>query len=340
VEIQAMTYGYKRNTLIDNIIYYDYYITNRSANNYHNFRLAQWSDVDLGYSLDDYIGFDSAHRMGICYNGTGDDGASGGYPANSFGRHIPVVGLTMIVVPGDAGTTFAPLGNFDYYNNDASILGNPTNDTQYNYYLRSKLRDGSHFTNDFAGRGIVANGHGAGPDCSYVFPGDPSDTAAWSECNCNNIAGDRKFILTTSDFNLNAGATEHVVMALVATKPDTLNGCPTTTFAGIKSVADTARYNYFNPPLPLPPNAVSIAAVNKDIVVYPSPAHDVLYIEDKTGGNEAAINIMNTIGQPINISIHKTGHKYEADISSLSAGMYLMNYRNQSGQQVFKFIKE
>jgi hypothetical protein len=51
VEVQAMAYAYKRGTLIDNVVYYDYTLVNRSANDYHDFRLALWDDVNLGCYL-------------------------------------------------------------------------------------------------------------------------------------------------------------------------------------------------------------------------------------------------------------------------------------------------
>ena len=59
VEIHAMAFAYNRGTLIDNVVYFDYTVTNKSANNYSNFRLALFDDIDLGYYQDDFIGYDS-----------------------------------------------------------------------------------------------------------------------------------------------------------------------------------------------------------------------------------------------------------------------------------------
>ena len=335
LEIHAMAYGYKRGTLIDNVIYYDYYITNKSANTYHNFRFGQFDDVDLGYYLDDYIGFDSSHRMGICYNGSSDDGIGGGHPVNSYGTHIPMVGLTMLVLPGDGGTLKVPAGTFDYYNNDASIIGNPDVDTQYNNYMRSRLRNGDPFTNDFTGRGIPSKAYGSGPVTSYVFTGDPSDTTQWSECNCSNNPGDRRFIITSSDFTFPAGSIQHVAMALVTTNPDTLNACPGASFDSIKIVADTAWANYINV------TEVKPITTNTGIRIYPNPAHNQIVIE--TSGlatGEESITFYNIIGQKLAVTISGSGNKKVADLSGLPNGIYLVVYNNGTIQKTVKVIKE
>ena len=340
IEVQTLAFAYNRGTLIDNVIYYNYRIINRGANTYTNFRIGQFADLDLGYYMDDYIGFDSSHRMGVNYNGNNDDGGIAGSPLNSYGYQIPIAGVTMIKCPGDAGTNYVPAGNFDYYNNDNSIIGNPFNDSQYNYYLRSQIKTGEHFTNDFAGAGIPSTGYGTGPNTNYVYPGDPADSTQWSECVSGNPPGDRRFIVTTNDFTLYPGAINDLVFALVTTDPDSLNGCPSAGFAGIKTVADTAWGDYYNPPAPLP-TAVSNVSLNNTINIYPNPAHDRLYIECTGQQNgDAVISIYNTLGQLINVAVTTNGHTSTADIGQLPAGVYYVQYRNGNEQKNAKFIKD
>ena len=337
VEIHAMAYAYHRGTLIDNVVYYDYNIANKSSNNYHNFRFSMFDDIDLGYGFDDYIGFDSTWRLGICYNGTSDDGASAGHPANSYGTHVPVVGLTMIVLPGDIGTSYVPVGSFTYYNNDSSFSGNPYIDSQFNNYMRGKLMNGQHFTDDFVGPHIPSVAYGTGPNCNYVYPGNPADSTQWSECICNDAPYDRRFILSSNDFTLNAGSTQHIVMALVTTDTGA-GGCPLVDFTGIKIVADTAWNIYHNPLLPL---RLSSTTNTTAINIYPNPAHDKLYIENASQNmDDATITIYNTIGQAINVPINKNGQKLELDISHLPTGLYYALCNNGNAQTRTKFLKE
>lgn len=296
--------------------------------------MSLFDDIDLGYYLDDYIGFDSTRRMGVCYNATNDDGATGGHPANSYGLKPPQSAITMIVLPGDVGTTYVPVGNFVYFNNDFSVIGNPTHDTQFNYYMRGRLKNGVHFHNDFTGPGSPSTGMGPGPDCNYVFPMDPSNNTGWSECATNNNPGDRRFIISSNDFTLNAGSSQKVVLGLVVA--DTVGGCGSTNFNEIKAVADTAWHNYFNPPSPLPPNLTN--NVTKSVTnIYPNPAANKLFVEDDKYGT---ITIYNTLGQVCIAGISKTGKKCEIDISSLPAGCYYVLYKNNDSQVSSMFVKQ
>jgi len=330
VVIRAMTYGYNRGTLIDNVVYYEYTITNYSPNNYNNFRMAIWDDEEVGYYLDDYIGFDSVHRMGIGYNATNDDGLPLGHPHNTYGMNPPMVGVTMIELPGDAGTSYIPAGSFMFYNNDYSIIGNPTNDTQYNYYMRSQWRDGTHLKHDPVTGSMVV-----GPDCNYAFTGDPSDTAGWSECAMNNSPGDRRFILASNDFTLNAGETKKIVWAIVVA--DSAGGCGQTNFTKIKTVADTAWYIYHNP---LPPHPAGVSALSEgSIKIYPNPANDKLFIADPGNKNDKAeVVIVNTLGQKITVPFDQKEHML--DVSNLPTGVYHLLYSTPGIEKATTFLKQ
>ena len=334
VEIHAMAYAYNRGTLIDNVIYFDYNIINRSPNTYNNTRIGLWDDIDLGWYYDDYIGFDSSHRMGIQYNGNNNDGGGGGSPVNSYGTHVPMVGMTMIVLPGDSGTTYVPAGSFVYYNNDASIIGGAALDTQDNYSLRGKSWNGTSIANY-----MPATNHCRDHDTNqfYCFTGDPSDAGQCSECVLNNNPGDRRFILASNDFSLNSGNSRHIVIALVTTNPDTLNGCPGASFDNIKTVADTAWANYYNPP---PQTAVKNISINNSISIYPNPAFNELYIVNSNSTGDEYIAIYNSLGQKIYLPITKKNTGDIIDVSSLPPALYYIVYRKDHVQKTAKFIKE
>jgi hypothetical protein len=329
VEVKTLAYAYSRGTLIDNVIFYEYTVTNRSANNYTNFRLGQFADMDLGAAFNDYVGFDSVHRMGIVYNGQPNDSV--------YGNNMPIAGITMIILPGDTATSYVPAGSFLYYNNDASVIGNPVGDTQYNYYLRASTRAGTHITNDYTAAGVPTVGYGSGPSTNYVYPGDPSDLTKWSECSSGNTPGDRRFVITSNDFTLPAGATRRVVMALVTTNLDTNNACGKPVhFTDIITVADTAWKTFFTP---LPPMGVNNEPVIANIKIYPNPAHDRLYVETTETATEETITVYNNMGQIIVMPFSKSGNRYECNLNGMPAGIYHMVYRNSGGYKASTFIK-
>ena len=334
VEVHVLNYGYHRNTMIDNVVYYDYTIVNRSAHNYHNFRFAQWADMDLGYYLDDFIGFDSSHRMGIIYNGTSNDGAGMTTSINAYGTHIPIAAVSMVRMPDDASGVYPAVGSFTYYNNDNSIIGNPSTDSEYNNYMRATLRDGSHFTNDFAGGGITSKGYGSGPNTNYVFTGDPANSTQWSECVCNNTPGDRRFIITSNDMTLSAGTELTITMALITTWPDSLNACPDVSFDSIRQYADTAWTVFHNST----PALVPTQNTGTDgFVLYPNPSNDWIEIAgNRLFTYENSLTVCNTLGQTFVLPVVSLGGKIRVQTAMLAPGCYrILSADQKSGSLTF-----
>lgn len=304
-EVHVLAYAFSRNTLIDYVVYYEYTVVNRSANNYHDLRLALRNDGDLGHYNDDFMAFDSARRMGIIYNATNDDGLSAGHPENSYGLNPPAMGVTFISMPGDAAGSYVPLGSFTYYNNDWSIIGNPTVDTEYNNYMRSKIRSGAAFT---------------------APPG-------WDECTAGNTPGDRREIMSTNDITLNAGAKFKVVMALVV--DSSAGGCPVVNFNGIKTVADTA-WNVYHTEVGIR----SVAARYGDMRVYPNPAKDRLYIDIGSAASEALVSICNAMGQMVYTGKYTAAMRNGMPVGDLAPGMYVVSFTASSGSGHAVFVKQ
>ncbi len=331
VEVHTMAYAYKRGTLVDNIILYEYSIINKSPNTYTNFRIGQFADMDLGTYSDDYIGFDSAHRMGYTYNGAAIDGV--------YGANMPVAGVTMIVLPGDAYPAYVPAGSFAYFNNDTlSPVGNPGIDTEYNNYLRSKIKTGVHFSNDFTTAGIPTVGYGSGPLTDYVFPGDPTVNTQWSECSSTNTAGDRRFVITSNDFTLSPGAVQKVVMGLIST-PEGLNACGDAGFSltGIHNLADTAWNLFLNP---IAPVSVNTPDMDNTISVFPNPGHDKIAVHLSGNiDNAATVTIYNTMGQQV-LQAGDLNTINTLDVNNLPAGVYYLKYTSKQIQKSISFIKQ
>lgn len=334
VEVQTMAFAYNRGSLIDQVIYYEYKITNKSSFSYLNFRLAQHADMDLGYYKDDYLGFDSSHRMAIVYNGDANDGASGGLPANSYGFNAPVVGVTMVVMPGDSAGYHAPAGSFSYFRNDMSNIGNPRTASDFDGYIRSKLRDGSPYTNDFAGRGVVSNAYGSGPTVNYVYTGNPSDTTQWSECAAGNPLDDRRFVISSSDFILASGATQKVVMALVTTDTNQ-GGCPNVDFRNIKIVADTA-WNIYSNPLPVQVAPEPVLGAVHSLTLYPNPATQQLTISPIAEGT--TLSCYNALGQKLELPTTQSNNQMHLNTSNLPTGMYYLLYHTSTHTESYKFM--
>lgn len=248
IEVQTSAFAYATQDFLNNATFCNYRVINRGPLTIDSTYIAVWDDCDLGYYLDDYIGCDTTRGLGIQYNATNDDGQVAGHPSNSYGTNPPQVGLDFFQGPtrtihrgGGLGDTTQQLRmtNFTYYNNDQSIIGNPTNGVQIYYYMTGSIRTGQRFANDFQGPGVPSKGYGAGPISNFVFWGDPSDNTQWSECSSNNAAGDRRFIFSSGPFQLVPGAINDITFGCVWAS--SVGGCGTTSFKTIKSIDDGAQ---------------------------------------------------------------------------------------------------
>ncbi len=248
VEVQTSAFAYSTQDFLNDATFGQYRVINYGTLTIDSTYIAVWDDCDLGYYLDDFIGCDTSRGLGIQYNGTNDDGGSGGHPVNSYGLNPPQVGMDFFQGPvrivhrsGGLPDTLEQLGmtNFTYYNNDASTIGNPSNGNQIYNYMTGSIKDGTRFSNDFMGPGIQSKGYGAGPASNFVFTGDPGKGNEWAECTCNNSPGDRRFIFSSGPFQLFPGAKNDIIFGCLWAP--NVGGCPVTSFKQMRNIDDGAQ---------------------------------------------------------------------------------------------------
>lgn len=308
LEVRLMVTGYKRGTAMDNVVYYQYKVTNRSGNDYHDFRMAQWDDGDMGYYANTHAGFDSAWRMGIYYSDTGV-GLSG-VPVGTETYNPPVRGMTIVVSPGDVAGHYEPAGSYMYYTNDASVTGNPTVDTEYAFYMRSRFRSGVHLCHDATSFSLTT-----GAPCNYVFTDGPEVAGGWNECTIGKVGGERKTVMATNDFVLPAGGNTELVMAMVVDTGG--GGCPGVNFDGVRELADTAWYYYAHPPADLGATNWATAAVS----IFPNPAsHTIVVALPKA--QLCRVRVCDVTGKVVYATEHRDD--LTIDLSNWCAGVYVV----------------
>ena len=96
IEVRAQAFGFATNDEINNMTFCSYEIINRSTYPLYNTYFSPWTDVDLGYAQDDYVGCDVARGLGYGYNGSNVDG--NGEP-ESYGDQPPAVGIDFFQGP-------------------------------------------------------------------------------------------------------------------------------------------------------------------------------------------------------------------------------------------------
>ena len=96
LEIRAQAFGFSTNDEINNMSFCSYEIINRSTYTLTKTYFCPWTDVDLGYARDDYVGCDVQRGLGYGYNGPAIDG--NGEP-ESYGNQPPAVGVDFFQGP-------------------------------------------------------------------------------------------------------------------------------------------------------------------------------------------------------------------------------------------------
>ncbi len=96
IEIRAQAFAFATNDEINNMTFYSYEIINRSTFTLRETFFSQWTDPDLGYSHDDYIGCDVIRGLGYAFNGVPVDGLG---QAWAYGTQPPAVGIDFFQGP-------------------------------------------------------------------------------------------------------------------------------------------------------------------------------------------------------------------------------------------------
>ncbi|MEO6882441.1 MAG: T9SS type A sorting domain-containing protein [Bacteroidia bacterium] len=330
IEIHAMFY--EMNCSIDSAllqtVFASFQIYNRSVNNYDSTYVGVFTDQDIGCSDDDFEGCDSTLNMYYAYNGEAID-QNCPSPELPYGAHPPAEATVFLN---------QKMSSFIYYNNDFTSIGNPLVAMDYYNYMQSKWKDSTHVV-------YGGNGHYSSDTlCNYVFPGNPSDTSAWSETTNGDPAGDRRGIGSTGPFAFPAGTEKNIDIAYVFgrnyTSADSIGNLASVTT--LKQNVQQIINDYNNgSPCGGDLNTVKNYFSNpKNLTVFPNPATNQLNVKINFEAKDVTYQIYNAIGQEISEGNFDSGETNNIDISQLPSGMYMLIVRNAAGQFAKKFVKE
>jgi hypothetical protein len=328
--------------------FYQYKITNRSANTYHDIYIGLHSDMDLGYYKDDYVGCDSTLDAGFTYNGDLVDDLPDGYGANPPMQDIevlkgPLADANDGLDNNHNGTIDEPgercmMNHFLYFNNTADpVNGNPDTATDFYNYMKGFWRNGIQMT-------YGGNGYGGTVPVNYMFSGTPYSGTGWSEQTAFYPPDDRRFIMSSGPFSLTPGQETTIDFAYVFTWDSTAANGLTTSIA--RNIADLQRIKQwfdtdsFPSCLVLNVGTNQIEKQNSTLNIQPNPAHDKLYIRLSspiTSPNGNTYDVIDLMGKTI------VNDKLKAnviDIRQLPEGLYILQIYN--GDKIFrtKFVKQ
>ncbi|MES2566040.1 MAG: hypothetical protein V4565_04205 [Bacteroidota bacterium] len=223
MEIRAQAFAFKTTDEVNNMTFYNYQLVNRSSFALLNTYMTVWTDADMGYYGDDYIGCDVKRGLGYIYNADAFDETVAG--VIGYGNYIPALGCDFFQGPintvnnvdddfdGQTDEAGEQMGmtKFLYFNNSFAGVPiqttDPANASQYYQYMTGYWRDGTPFT-------CGGNGYGGSVPTSYVYPADTytnGPCGTWSE---GSVAGDRRFMQSSGPFTLLPGAVNYITVGL------------------------------------------------------------------------------------------------------------------------------
>ncbi len=268
MEVQASAFAFLSNDQLNNATFYNYKLFNRSSDELDSCFIGTFTDADLGYAYDDFVGCDTVRSLGILYNGRAVDG--NGLPAE-YGDDPPMIAIDFFEGPTvDSAGFEKELGmtSFIYFNNknDARI-GNPQQGIHFYRYISGSTRDGQEFTQTCTG---LDNSVTKTKFLYWGDPGRPGDIETnWNECVCNNTPDDRRFVHSSGPFKLKVNAAP-INVTIGAIWADGLDyPCPS--FGAIQIADDKAQELFDRNFIPIePPNApiLTIRELDQKLVLY------------------------------------------------------------------------
>jgi len=257
MEIRAQAFAFKTTDEINNMTFYNYQLINRSSFALLNTYMTVWTDADLGYYKDDYIGCDVQRGLGYIYNGDNIDESVAGTPG--YGIYIPALGCdffqgpinTLNGVDDDHDGSIDEQGEqmgmtkFLYFNNSFPGVPlqqtDPQNATQYYQYMTGFWRDGTPFT-------CGGNGYGGSVPTDFVYPANTFPTGPcgnWSEgAATSGLPNDRRFMQSSGPFTLQPGAVNFITVGLPWAR--TTSTDPTASIPLLKIADDKAQALFDN----------------------------------------------------------------------------------------------
>jgi hypothetical protein len=228
--IHLMLYAYTGlGNDIANTLFANYTLFNCSNTNYQETYIGNWTDFDIGFANDDYIGSHVGGGFYYAYNGDNFDET--GLGSLGYGANTPVQSVIFLqgprlnqdgednLLPAELSSfsSYGPYGNghgdgvidnehlgmtgFVYYNNSSNpINGEPRFSQHYYNYMRSTWKNGQQLK--FGGNGVSGSGVISDMQARYMFPGTsdpynintngvtpPAASLPWSELNAQGSTG-------------------------------------------------------------------------------------------------------------------------------------------------------
>lgn len=322
IEVHGMAYSYaSTDSALNQTLFINFKIYNRSVNNYDSVYFGAWSDMDLGDYADDYVGSDSILNMYYTYNSSNIDGNG---TAPSYGSKPPAQGVIFLN---------NPMSSFVYYNNDFTPQGNPDTAPEYYNYLKGRWKDGSQLT-------YGGTGYGGTIPSSFMFSGEPETPKGWTEASAGNTPGDRRGIMTAGPFELAAGAELCIDLAYPFARDYTGSNLTSISLLRDRAQSIQAFYNSQNYQCTFL-TGIRENAIQKNLLnAYPNPTTGTIIINTNKENPVERLMLYSIEGKKVFDKVESSNNNsISIDIQNLSQGVYFLECITKKGSEKVKVVK-
>lgn len=301
---------------INNTVFVRYEIQNKTSNALFNMKAGLFADTDLGCYSNDGIGCDTNRNLIFTYNRSVFDNDCNG-----------VVGFKSLDAATGVKLLNSRYSSFNYLTNGGTYDLDPATAAQYQSYLNGQWLDNVSFT-------IGGNGRNGSVPTSFIYPGNLTNLAEWSEVSTNQPPGDRRMVGGSNQGNLLPGNTLTLEYAFITSMDSSADNL--TIVDTLKLDADRIQAFYDNTLADCRAHiTTAVAEINTlAMSVYPNPASTVLMIEAPATIN--LVEVRDMLGRTV-ISQKTDTQKVLLNMSGLAKGIYLLK-ADGSGKTATKKI--
>ncbi|MBK7379523.1 MAG: T9SS type A sorting domain-containing protein [Ignavibacteriales bacterium] len=335
LEFQTTVFGFNREDLKD-VVFKKYRVINKSNSDIEDMYFTYWTDDDMGYAGDDYEGFDSTYNMGYSFNGDNNDEGYYGTPPPAVG-HMIVQGPIIPSLYGDSArydkgwkrgyrnlkmaSSGMNLKGQIFYPTDPD-LGVYEGTVQFYNMMQGLNMDGSSIINPITGEPTL-----------WPLSGDPVSGIGWYEGEGwpgGDSPGDHRFHVPSGPFNLAAGDTQEIVIAIpIARGTDNINS-----ITKLRELAAHVQEFYNTELVEILNTKETIAPTGYTLFQnYPNPFNPKTTIEyEVPEKSNVTIKIYDILGREVKTLVDneekiRWKYKVEFDATNIASGVYF--YRMQ-----------
>lgn len=371
VEIHQMAYafGCTSNAALNNTIFVEYKIINRTANTYPDFYFGMWSDIDIGNAGNEFVECDVNRSCYFQYNNNGTDANSGG--TLGYGNYHPTQGVVILSGPWldpdgldnsktfDISNPWCPNGlgfedgildnerwgltGFMHNNtNGLAWQATPVTATQFHGVMKSYWPDNTYLRYGGWGHAVY---YDYDVPSKFAYPGSSDPTGFgtsgvsypfWNAISVGQMQTDEKSVGSMGPVTFGPGHVQIIEVAYVFAQ-DVVN-------AGVQpgkdlffQYVDEIKNLYTNGNLYCNTSTTVEKAEDKnDVVLFPNPASDKLYINGLGNDKILSIRILAVDGKLIK---ELTSNTRIIDLNEIETGIYFIEITTDDNKLINRIMK-